>query len=358
MARDLDGALFRREESALFKVLAFGLWLLSLVFGAVVRRRRRTAGAKAVKVEAKVVSVGGLTVGGAGKTPVAIHLARKLAAGGGSPAVLSRGWGRARPGEDVVVSDGGKVLVDVRASGDEPMLIAKRCPGVPVLVGPDRARIAKAAIGRFGARTLILDDGFQHLRLARDLDVVVVDASNPFGNGHLLPRGPLREPLEALSGAGLVWLSKCEQATERQIAWLEAQVRRHSPAPIVKSGYRVVDVLSGEGASLGAQALSGKKVLMLAGLARPIAFANTLEAMGATVPAYHLLPDHGWPRPAEIDQAKLVVRQRGLDAIALTEKDAVRLPDSSRKGPFAVVRVEAVLMGDGEAELAKVLQAV
>ncbi|HEY3451450.1 MAG TPA: tetraacyldisaccharide 4'-kinase [Myxococcales bacterium] len=360
MARDLEHPLFRRDEGPLAKFLLFGLWLLSFAFRAIVRRRRKAWRSKATRVAAKVVSVGGLTVGGAGKTPIAIHLARRLAAEGRSPAVLSRGWGRDRPGQNVVVSDGKAVLADVRASGDEPMLVARSCPGVPVLVGPNRAAVAQIAIERFGARTLVLDDGFQHLGLARDLDVVVLDASNPFGNGHLLPRGPLREPKEALASAGLVWLSKVDQAAEREIARLEADVRRWTKAPIVKSGYRVVDVLDDTGASLGPRALVGKKVLMLAGLARPLSFAKTLEAMGATVAAHRLLPDHGWPRPMDVDQAKLAVREMGLDAIALTEKDAVRLPDSARRGPFAVVRVEVEVerVGDGEAELARVLQAL
>ncbi|MGC4117538.1 MAG: tetraacyldisaccharide 4'-kinase [Myxococcales bacterium] len=358
MARDLEHPLFRRDEGPVAKVLLLGLWLLSLLFRAIVRRRRHAGKAKARRVPAKVVSVGGLTVGGAGKTPVAIHLARRLAAEGRRPAVLSRGWGRDHRSRDVVVADGNSVLVDVRASGDEPMLIAQSCPGVPVLVGPDRVPLAQAAIERFGAHTLVLDDGFQHLGLARDLDVVVIDASNPFGNGHLLPRGPLREPLEALADAGLVWLSKVEQANPRQLAWLEAMVRRHSQAPLVRSSYRVVDVLDDAGASLGRGALSGKKVLMLAGLARPLSFAHTLEAMGATVAAHRLLPDHGWLRPMDVEQAKLAMRREGLDAIALTEKDAVRLPDSARKGPFTVVRVEAELVADGEEQLTKVLQAV
>lgn len=358
MARAIDRLWYRRDEGLLARILLFGAYLLSLVFGLVVRRRRASWRTKAAKVEAKVISVGGLTVGGAGKTPVVIHLARRLAVEGNAPAVLSRGYGRDRPAESVMVSDGKGKLAEVRASGDEPALIARSCPAVPVLVGPDRAILAHLAIGTCGARTLILDDGFQHLRLARDLDVVVLDASNPFGNGNLMPRGPLREPKGALANAGLVWLSKADQASATEVEALRAEVRRFTQAPIVEAGYRVVDVLDGAGASLGPKALAGKKVLMMAGLARPGSFRKTLEAMGAAVGDEWLLPDHGWPRPEDVETAKLVAQREGLDAVALTEKDAVRLPDSSRGGPLAVVKIEVELRGDGEATLAKVLAGV
>ena len=355
MTRLLERLWHRRDEGWLTRVLLFGPWLLSLAFGLAVRRRRRARAASAVRVEAQVISVGGLTVGGAGKTPVVIHLAQELMNRGRAPAVLSRGYGRAQPGSSRVVSDGTGPHVDVRAAGDEPTLIALRCPGVPVLVGPDRATLAREAIQRFGARTLVLDDGFQHLSLARDLDVVVLDASSPFGNGYLLPRGPLREPREALSAACLVWLSKIDQADPGRAADLEAEVRRFTQAPIVRASYRAVDVADGMGASQGRQALAGKKVLMLAGLARPDSFRRTLEAMGAIVSAERLLPDHGWVRPMDLDEARLQSQRLGLDAIALTEKDAVRLPDSARKGPLAVVRIDVELCGDGEATLGRLL---
>lgn len=157
MGRALDHLWYRRREGLLARLLLGPLWLCSLVFGWIVRRRRRGAPRRATKVAAKVVSVGNLAVGGAGKTPIAIHLARRFAAEGRAPAVLSRGYGRARPHEPLVVSDGAAIGVSVQEAGDEPFLIARACPGVPVLVGPDRAALAQLAITRFGARTLVLD---------------------------------------------------------------------------------------------------------------------------------------------------------------------------------------------------------
>ncbi len=151
-----------------------------------------------------MVSVGNLAVGGAGKTPVALAIAGRLLAAGRRPAVLSRGYGATRT-DDRVVADGDRVLLDAAEGGDEPVLLARRLPGLRVLCGPDRARLAVRAIA-LGADVLLLDDGFQHRRLRRDLDVVVLDASNAWGNGHCLPAGPNREPRSALGRAGLVWL--------------------------------------------------------------------------------------------------------------------------------------------------------
>lgn len=354
MSRALERLWYREREGALAQVLLSPLWLLSLLFRAVVRRRRRYWTDRAARVDAKVISIGGLTVGGAGKTPVVAYLASRLRRAGQAPAVLSRGYGRDRPGAALVVSKGPGPQVGVREAGDEPTMLARTCPGVPILVGPERAAIARHAVEKLGARTLVLDDGFQHVRLARDLDVVVLDASNPFGNGHLLPRGPLRDPKDALGAAGLVWLSKVDQAPQGAVEALEAEVRRFTRAPIVRSGYAVVDVLDDSGASLGPQALAGKRVMMLAGLARPGSFRRTLESVGAIVVEERLLPDHGWFRPMDVEAAKLDARRLGLEAIAMTEKDAVRLPDSARRGPFVVVRIEVVILA-GEDALGTIL---
>lgn len=342
---------YRRDDGLLGRLLGLPLWLLSLVFGMLVRRRVRhwARPGRARRVEARVISVGNLTVGGAGKTPVTIHLAQRLLAAGEVPCILSRGYGREQAARALVVSDGERICASPREAGDEPILIARSCPGAKVLVGPNRAALAQEAIDRFGARTLLLDDGLQHLRLARDLDVVVLDASNPFGNGCLLPRGPLREPKESLRRAGLLWMSKVDQATGGEIGMLEQELRRYSEAPIVKAAYRVVDVLDDAGASLGPRALAGKRVLLMAGVARPDSFRRTLESMGAAIVEERLFADHHRFLPREVEQAKLRARALDVDAIALTEKDAVRLPDSANRGAFAVVRIEVEIRAGAEA---------
>ncbi|HCF59086.1 MAG TPA: tetraacyldisaccharide 4'-kinase, partial [Myxococcales bacterium] len=200
-------------------------------------------------------------------------------------------------------------------------LIARSCPGSPVLVGPDRAKLARTAVERFGARTLVLDDGFQHLRLARDLDLVVVDGSNPFGNGHLMPRGPLREPKGALAHSGLVWLSKVDQASPESIERLAEEVRRLTGAEPVRSAYRVADVrrleASGASVSLGSEALRGRRVHLLAAIARPESFVQTVESLGAEIAGAALLPDHAFLDERELAEAAAAAKRTGAEAIVM-----------------------------------------
>jgi tetraacyldisaccharide 4'-kinase len=309
-------------------------------------RRGLLASARAA---APVVSVGNLAVGGAGKTPVTIALARRLQARGRAVAVLSRGYGAERAGERVV-SDGATLLLGAAEGGDEPVLVARRLPGVRVLCGPRRAALAARAVAALGADALLLDDGFQHLALARDLDVVVLDAANPAGNGHLLPAGPNREPAAALSRAGLVWLSRADQAAPAELArWREAARRATGREP-VESRHAPVDVVDGAlERSLGRDALRGRRVLLLSGLARPGAFRRTVEGMGAEVAGERRFPDHHRFSGAELDEALSAAAAARCDLLVTTEKDAVRLDAARAADPrLAVVRIEAEVLRGGE----------
>jgi len=353
MHRWIDWLWYRRHEGILTKLLLLPLWLVSLVFGWMVslRVRRWRAGGRARRVQAEVVSIGNLTVGGAGKTPVAIHITRFLREAGVRTAVLSRGYGRTSDGL-VEVADSERVLTDAARGGDEPLLLARSCPGVPVVVARDRASAAEHAVARFGAQVVVLDDGFQHLRLHRGLDVVVLDATAPYGNGYLLPRGPLREGREALRRAGLVWISKADQASAQDVDVLRAEALALTGREPVVAAYRVVDVLDGGGGSLGPTALQGCRVLLVAGLARPGSFRRTLESCGATVVAEMVFPDHHRFTEQEITNILSRTRAAGADALALTEKDAVRLP--SLDSEVRVVRIESKILS-GESSLREVL---
>jgi len=269
---------------------------------------------------ARVVSVGNLTVGGSGKTPVVIFLAQAAAAAGRRVAVLSRGWGR-RSRADVRFDAAN--LLPWSETGDEPRLIAQRCPSATVWVGRDRARLAEKARDA-GADLLILDDGMQHRRLARDVELVVVDAAAGFGNGRLLPAGPLREPLAQLSRASLVWLRQ----TGPSPPGLEATL---GSAPRVVSR-PVAHVVDGT--------IQGKRVVALAALARPSAFTRTLVSLGADVVAERYFPDHHAFSDSELDEV------RSLGAVVVTtEKDAQRL---KRGFPALVVRLDEELVSGRE----------
>jgi len=304
---------------------------------------------RAARAGAPVVSIGNLTVGGAGKTPATIAVGRLLLARGRRVAVLSRGYGAART-DARIVSDGERVMLDAAEGGDEPVLVARRLPGARVLCGPRRAELARTAVEALGADALLLDDGFQHRALARDLDVVVLDAANPFGNGRLLPAGPNREPRSALRRAGLVWLSRVDQSDPAALAELRAVARDATGVDPVESRHAPVDVVDGALArSLGAGALRGRRVLLLAGVARPAGFRRTVEGLGAEVAAEALFPDHHRFSPAELDEVFRAAAAAGCDGVVTTEKDAVRLDPARAADPrLCAVRIEAEVVRGGE----------
>ena len=307
---------------------------------------------------APVVSIGNLAVGGAGKTPATLAVAERLAARGRRVAVLSRGYGADRT-DSRVVSDGRRVLLDAAQAGDEPFLLARRLPGVAVLCGPRRAELARRAVDQLRADALVLDDGFQHRALARDLDVVVVDAASPTGNGRLLPRGPNREPWAALRRAQLCWISRCDQVPAVALSALRHRLRDATGRPPVVSRHAAEDVLDGPlETSLGVDFLRGRRVLLLCALARPDGFRRTLADLGAEAAAERVFRDHHRFTAAELEEVLRAATRAGCDAVVTTEKDAVRLPPSLAAHPLLrVVRIRAEIV-EGAEVLEELLEGV
>jgi tetraacyldisaccharide 4'-kinase len=303
---------------------------------------------------APVVSIGNLAVGGAGKTPAAIAVAGRLQARGRTVAILSRGYGASRA-DARVVSDGRAILLGAAEGGDEPALLARRLPGARVLCGPRRSELARIAVASLAADALVLDDGFQHRALGRDLDVVVIDASSPFGNGRLLPRGPNREPPGALRRAGLVWLSRADRGDAAALERLRALAREATGRAPVESRHAPTALLDGRlERPLELAALRGRRVLALSGLARPASFHATLAALGAEIAAVRAYPDHHRFEPGEVEAALREARSAGCALVVTTEKDAVRLPPAAAADPLvAAVRIEAeILRGEDGLEAA------
>ena len=325
-------------QPAPVRLLLAVLKAFSLLFAAIVSCRYflyRVGLLRRWPLGIQVISIGNVTAGGTGKTPVTEIFARTLAAEGRKVAILSRGYRRKEApwiqrvftGEitkPLVVSDGRHVLLDAAIGGDEPYMLASNLPGVAVLVDRDRVKAGRYAVKKFGCDTLILDDGFQYQRLKHSIEVVLVDATNPFGNGNLLPRGILREPARHLKRADIIFLTKCRGDTSAVVA----DIRRYNQAAeIVECTHApkvLKDVWSREEFPL--DWLKGKTTCTLSGIASPKGFENSLRHLGAKVVWCERYADHHRYDSSEILYALNRTADMGADALVTTEKDAVRFP--------------------------------
>lgn len=312
-----------------------------------------------------VISVGNLTCGGTGKTPVVEVFARSLAAQGRRVAVLSRGYRSTSPpflekvrsfffqdDEAVpprVVSDGRRLLMDSAMAGDEPYMLASNLPSVRVVVDKDRVKAGRYAVQKLGADTLLLDDGFQYLRLKPRVNILLIDSTEPFHNHHPLPRGLLREPIKNLRRADYVFLTKCEKG--RSMHLLRRFVHRHNPrAEIIECTHRPVhlqDVFSGE--RRGLPELKRRRVAAISGIAVPESFEHFLRRLGADLVYAEQYADHHRYRQQEIIDFINSAINHGAELIVTTEKDAVRFPRLDRRDlPVLFLRVEIDILSGQE----------
>jgi len=309
----------------------------ALLYGALVRARNRYFDREGVGHRARVpvVSVGNLTVGGTGKTPLVAWLATRLQQAGRKPAIVSRGYRGTVGRGPRVVSRGASLSCGPDECGDEPYLLASTLPGVPVVVGADRAAAADAATD-LGSDVLLLDDGFQHRRLGRDLDIVLLDSGRPFGNERLLPAGTLREPVAALARAGLVLVTRSEP--DQRHPEIERIVRRHNGyAPILRCGHRRLGFFD----SSGHEVEPPRRALVFCGIGNPAAFRADVEAQGVEIAGFEARRDH--QRYLVSDLKRLDARAAALSSVLVTtEKDRVRLPDiDGEPSRVLTLRIEA-----------------
>lgn len=311
-----------------------------------------------------VLVVGNLTVGGTGKTPVVEKCARTLRDRGRKVAILSRGyksksappWKRlwlglthAQPPPPRVVSDGQRVLLDSEQAGDEPYMLARNLPGVVVLVDKDRVKAGAYAIKRFGCDTLVLDDGFQYLRLKGSLNLLLVDKTNPFGNGRILPRGILREPVKHLRRANYIFLTK---SNGRRDPDLEALIAQHNPgADLIECAHRPQYLQEAGRTPESAEGrqplawLKGRRVFAFSGIAAPESFEKFLRDLGAMVMGRERFLDHYRYSAEELSELAAQARREGAECLVTTEKDAVRLPpEAAGKLPIYYLRLEIEIL--------------
>lgn len=309
-------------------------WLLPLSLfyqaGVQIRNRLYDNGIlESQTVETPVISVGNISVGGTGKTPHVIFLVERLKSLMGQrkikTAVITRGYKGAARGTHVV-SDGRKVISTPYFAGDEPVLIAESLPGTVVIKDKNRTRGARYAIDEAKSGILVLDDGFQHRRLNRDLDIVLLDAENPLGNRRTLPAGFLREPVSALSRADIVVLSKAV-GTEAQLAERAERLAELISKPVVVTSMVPKCWRLCHKAELHwVEEVKGKRVLAFAGIAKPKSFFDMVESIGAEIAATLPLPDHCNYQKKYLDLIGSHFVTSRAEWIVTTGKDAVKLP--------------------------------
>ncbi|MBU4560789.1 tetraacyldisaccharide 4'-kinase [bacterium] len=322
--RGLFASLLRPILLILSGIYYLGLKIIQLLYKLRILRKAR--------LKAKVISVGNLTVGGTGKTPAVERIAGLLQEKGRKTAILSRGYGGKIQNSKckiqnygsrvAVVTDGKKILLSAKEAGDEPYLLAQNLSGVPIVIGKDRIKSGNYCLANFDTETFILDDGFQYQSLERDLDVLLIDSLNPFGNGHLLPRGILREPLESLKRADLFILTRTDQAGN--LAGLKDRIRKiNSFAPILESIHApcyLEDLKSKR--RLDLEFVENKEVLALSSIAHPESFEKTLKNLKAIIMKRLRYPDHYLYTKEDLEE--ITSKARGC-LIVTTQKDGVRL---------------------------------
>ena len=348
---------------AMMRLLLRGLsWIYRL--GVRIRLRLFRKGWKPqANLGTMVVSIGNITVGGTGKTPVVERFARELTERGRKVAILSRGyksrdlkkpqkWRNPETGEKItcipkIVSDGSQILLKAKYAGDEPLMLAQNLPGVAVVVDRDRVRGGRFAVKELGVDTLLLDDGLQYLDLDHSIDVVLVDQNAPFGNGYILPRGTLREPPPNLCRADYIFLTKCDG---QPLDALVKRIRKYNKEAEILQCTHGPKHLQGvfHDQVLPLEALEGKYIGAISGIAQPKSFDTLLKKLGGNVLFHTTFSDHHAFTAKDIAPFMHRCITRGVDMIVTTEKDAVRFPIPEEMNvPIYYLRIEVKIL-DGE----------
>ena len=338
-------------------IFALFLKVLSFIYlwGYAIRKSIYSAGLiRRKELRGKVISVGNITVGGSGKTPFVLYLSKKLKDKGINFAVLTRGYKRR--------SKGTKELKRIDSPdlkweevGDEPYLLSNYLPETPIIIGKDRYNSGKIAQDKYKAEVLILDDGFQHWRLKRDLDILMVDASIDLEEENLFPEGRLREPLSSLIRAKVFILTRVDQSSYRDK--LKNVLKKNNPqASVVESVLEVTSVLKwNDKTKIDLNSLRDKKVIAFCGIGNPFSFEKTLKSSGVEILNAFFFLDHYIYSQNDFLSLEEERKKVGADFLITTEKDSIRLPDVEKQSiPLLVVNVELKIVS-GEEKLWEVL---
>lgn len=345
-----------QKANAAEKIALRVLTLLEAVYIKGVERRYKKDTRRAEKLDIPVVSVGNITVGGTGKTPCIIYLAAFLKEKGWHPAILSRGYKSRLEKKGGIVSDMEKILLSQKDAGDEPFMMALRLPGVPVLIGKNRNVSAHRA-EKMGADVLLLDDGFQYWKLVKDKDIVLIDCTNPFGGGHVMPRGLMREPVSGLKRASLIILTKSEQVNKKMKDDVIDVIRQvNDKVPVIESRHapRALVPFSSWKKGIHKGLLSpwrGKKAYLVSGIGNPAAFAETAAEAGLLPVDAAAFRDHHAYTEDDIKNVESRALRSKAKLMITTEKDAVKMIGlkhmDALKLPLYVLEIQMVFDGDG-----------
>lgn len=338
MRKQLENYLLKvikgEKNRFLDKIVKLILRVLELIYHVIIKIRGifyKLGIFKSEKLDVKTISVGNITTGGTGKTPVVEKLASKLSSKDKNVGILSRGY-YAKGDSPLIISDGKEILTEMHKAGDELYMMASHLSGIPIIKGKDRLKAGELAISEFDLDMLIVDDSFQHLQLERDLDIVVVDALNPFGYDHLLPRGVLREPLSSLKRSDIIVVSRADQVADSKLNMIKNTIHYHnSEVDIFTSNHcpiNLKNLANNNGKPITSlKDLKGKKALALSGIGNPESFVKSLEELDIQVMETAIYPDHYDYKQDDVMDIVMKAQLNDVDFIITTEKDAVKFDE-------------------------------
>lgn len=360
----IETIMTTRVESKSLLMKPF-LFAISIVYGGLVKLREalyKKGVLQSKRLPCPVVSIGNITVGGTGKTPMTLYVAELIRRFGYKVAIVSRGYKGKAEKTGGIVCDGRMICMEPDQAGDEPFMMAKRLRSVPVIVGKDRFKAGMLAVKEFNPDVVLLDDGFQHLRLYRDIDLVLLDFSSPFGNGNLLPRGILREPTSSLSRADALILTRSDSASGSIKAKLldrlmylsqkrSVYITFHAPYiyKVVKAVGDIEHIDLSKSRNWDSEIIKGRNVFAFSGIARNEDFIHTVESFGCDVSGFAGFPDHHKYSDEDINKILRSAKDEGAEIVCTTEKDYARM-GHSRSWPIDLVIIGIeIVFGDDEA---------
>ena len=338
-----------------FHPLVLLLHALSLAYLLIVQARLflyTTGVFKINKLGCPVISVGNLTLGGTGKTPVVEYIARYFIDKGFKPVILSRGYGRSSKTSVAIVSDGENILLKPEEAGDEPYLLAENNPTVPVIVAKRRFQAGKAAIGKYKPDVVILDDGFQNLSLARDINIVLLNCINPLGNGHIFTAGPLRETVSSLKRANILLYTHFDEAPDN--CYENLPIRKgilrlktiHTFDKIVRVNDQKI---------ISPEELNKKRVVLFCGIGEPDSFKRKIEQHGAKIGYYKCFPDHYVYKLNDLKSLHETAEKLNADFILTTQKDGVKIKGMATAFPLIWIVRMKIEVSKGEEKFQEAL---